>query len=156
MGTTDEAPKRRRRVRRLAPADPTCVVGYVRVSTEEQAREGLSLSAQEAKLRAYCDLYELELVAVVSDAGVSAKSLERPGLASALAALESGAAEGGGDGINGSRSRVAGYSFLPGVGSAIAGISLRRLTFLRLPIQSRSPARVAELVDAQVSEACPH
>lgn len=70
------------------------VIGYVRVSTEEQAREGLSLSAQEAKLRAYCALYDLELVDVVSDAGVSAKTLDRPGLASALAALESGAAEG--------------------------------------------------------------
>jgi DNA invertase Pin-like site-specific DNA recombinase len=29
------------------------VVGYVRVSTEDQAREGVSLAAQQAKLEAY-------------------------------------------------------------------------------------------------------
>lgn len=70
------------------------VVGYVRVSTEEQAREGVSLDAQEAKLRQYCALYDLELVAVVRDAGASAKSLDRTGLREALAALDSGRAEG--------------------------------------------------------------
>jgi DNA invertase Pin-like site-specific DNA recombinase len=30
------------------------VIGYVRVSTEDQAREGVSLDAQEQRLRAYC------------------------------------------------------------------------------------------------------
>ena len=70
------------------------VLGYVRVSTQEQANEGVSLAAQEAKLRAYCAALDLELVAVVADAGVSAKSLERPGLTQALALLDSGAAEG--------------------------------------------------------------
>lgn len=70
------------------------VVGYVRVSTEEQAREGVSLDAQEAKLRQYCALYELELVAVIRDAGASAKTLDRPGLSQALAALDTGEAAG--------------------------------------------------------------
>lgn len=46
-------------------------VGYVRVSTEEQADEGVSLDAQEARLRAYCALRGLELVAVHRDEGVS-------------------------------------------------------------------------------------
>lgn len=68
-------------------------VAYVRVSTDEQAREGVSLAAQEAKIRAYCDLYDLELVRVVVDAGQSAKSLSRPGLQEALALLDSGEAE---------------------------------------------------------------
>lgn len=68
-------------------------IGYIRVSTEEQAREGVSLAAQEAKLRAYADLYDLELVAVVVDAGVSAKTLNRPGLQEALAKLDAGEAE---------------------------------------------------------------
>lgn len=68
-------------------------IAYVRVSTEEQAREGVSLAAQEAKIRAYAELYDLELVDVVIDAGVSAKTLKRPGLQQALAALESGEAE---------------------------------------------------------------
>lgn len=68
-------------------------IGYIRVSTEEQAREGVSLAAQEAKLRAYAALYDLELVAVVVDAGVSAKTLNRPGLQEALAKLDAGEAE---------------------------------------------------------------
>ncbi|MEM1348861.1 MAG: recombinase family protein [Myxococcota bacterium] len=53
-------------------------VCYVRVSTEEQASEGVSLDAQRAALQAYCALRQMELVEVVSDEGVSAgKSLDR-------------------------------------------------------------------------------
>jgi len=54
------------------------------VSTEEQASEGLSLVDQERRIRAYCSLYGLDLVRVVTDAGVSAKTLERDGLAEVL------------------------------------------------------------------------
>jgi DNA invertase Pin-like site-specific DNA recombinase len=50
---------------------PTAIA-YIRVSTEEQANEGVSLAAQEAKIRAYCTLRGLDLVEVVVDAGVSA------------------------------------------------------------------------------------
>lgn len=60
------------------------VVGYVRVSTEEQAAGGLGLEAQQAKIRGYCDLYELDLVAVLSDPGFSGKSLDRPAMREAL------------------------------------------------------------------------
>lgn len=70
------------------------VVAYVRVSTEEQASHGVSLAAQEAKLRSYCELYDHELVEVVVDAGQSAKSLNRPGLQQALGMLKSGEAQG--------------------------------------------------------------
>jgi DNA invertase Pin-like site-specific DNA recombinase len=65
-------------------------VGYVRVSTEEQSTEGASLGAQEAKVRAYCALHELELVGIERDSA-SGKSLERPGISSALALVRSGA-----------------------------------------------------------------
>ena len=51
---------------------PTAVVAYVRVSTEEQANEGVSLDAQEARIRAYCAMRGLNLVEVIIDAGVSA------------------------------------------------------------------------------------
>lgn len=71
----------------------TRVVGYVRVSTEMQANEGVSLEAQRAKITAYCIAMDLDLVAIVEDAGVSAKSLDRPGLRSALAMLTSGKAQ---------------------------------------------------------------
>lgn len=70
------------------------VVGYIRVSTEEQASSGQSLDAQRAKLTAYAALYDLELVEIVEDAGVSAKTLNRPGLQRALELLDSGEAEG--------------------------------------------------------------
>jgi site-specific DNA recombinase len=65
----------------------TRTVAYVRVSTEKQADKGVSLEAQEAKVRAYAQLYDLELVEVVVDAGASAKTLQRPGLERALAML---------------------------------------------------------------------
>ena len=37
-------------------------VGYCRVSTSEQAEEGISLDAQREKIRAYCVLKNLELI----------------------------------------------------------------------------------------------
>ena len=69
------------------------VIGYIRVSTEEQAVNGQSLDAQRAKLEGYAALYDLDLVEVIVD-GVSAKSLNRPGLQDALAKLRRGAADG--------------------------------------------------------------
>jgi site-specific DNA recombinase len=64
------------------------VIGYTRVSTEEQATSGVSLAAQADKIRAYCGLYDLELGGIVEDAGASAKSLDRPGLRRVLAMLD--------------------------------------------------------------------
>ncbi len=75
-------------------SERTKVVGYLRVSTEGQADKGVSLDAQRAKVEAYAALYDLELVAVVEDAGASAKTLNRPGLQRALAMLEDGEAGG--------------------------------------------------------------
>lgn len=51
--------------------DRMAAVGYVRVSTEEQATEGVSLAAQEERIRAYCILAGLTLTAVYIDEGVS-------------------------------------------------------------------------------------
>lgn len=47
-------------------------VGYIRVSTEEQGQEGLSLDTQSARIKAYCGFAGLELVAILEDAGISA------------------------------------------------------------------------------------
>jgi DNA invertase Pin-like site-specific DNA recombinase len=69
-------------------------IGYVRVSTDQQATDGVSLDAQDAKIRAYCDLYGIELVGIEVDAGESASTLKRPGLARALAALDAGTVSG--------------------------------------------------------------
>ncbi|MEO5358745.1 MAG: recombinase family protein, partial [Nitrospirae bacterium YQR-1] len=42
--------------------NPSQAIGYVRVSTIEQATEGISLDNQKAKIRAYCELNGLTLV----------------------------------------------------------------------------------------------
>lgn len=47
-------------------------VGYVRVSTEEQSREGVSLEAQVERIREYCRFHKLELRGICRDEGISA------------------------------------------------------------------------------------
>jgi len=71
----------------------TRAIGYVRVSCESQSERGVSLAAQEAKLRSYAALYDVTLVEVIVDAAASARSLDRPGLQRALAALKRGDAD---------------------------------------------------------------
>ncbi len=66
------------------------VIAYVRVSTEEQAVSGLGLVAQEAAIRTECERRRLDLLTIHTDAALSAKSLDRPGLAEALADLDAG------------------------------------------------------------------
>lgn len=56
------------------------VVGYVRVSTEEQAEQGLGLQAQRDRIAAYCLARGWQLAGIIEDAGVSASTLERPGM----------------------------------------------------------------------------
>lgn len=69
-------------------------IGYVRVSTDEQAAEGYSLAAQRAKLEQYTSLHDMSLMTVCSDEGLSGKRCDnRPGLQHALDALKSGTAE---------------------------------------------------------------
>ena len=46
---------------------------YMRVSTEDQAREGFSLLEQKERLEAYCKLNNFEIVDYYEDAGISAK-----------------------------------------------------------------------------------
>lgn len=53
-------------------------IGYIRVSTNEQTKEGISLSCQENKIRTYAELEELELVGILKDEGKSGKNLNRP------------------------------------------------------------------------------
>lgn len=66
-------------------------IGYIRVSTEQQAEEGVSLAAQKAKIAAWCEVNDYELVDVHVDAGISGKSMDkRQGLRDALAAVKKG------------------------------------------------------------------
>lgn len=58
---------------------------YIRVSTEEQATEGQSVSAQIETLKQYCTLYNIEIVNIYKDLGISGKETKnRPGLANLL------------------------------------------------------------------------
>lgn len=63
-------------------------VGYCRVSTEEQAREGLSLEVQKAKIKQYAELHNLELLKVITDEGKSGKDLNRPGVDEILSLIK--------------------------------------------------------------------
>ena len=65
-------------------------VGYTRVSTDKQAEKGVSLDAQLEKIRAMAVVQGAEVLDVIQDAGESAKSLERPGMARLLAMVDAG------------------------------------------------------------------
>jgi DNA invertase Pin-like site-specific DNA recombinase len=66
-------------------------IGYVRVSTDGQAEQGVSLEAQEAKIRAMATVQGAELFEVIVDGGESAKN--RPGLQRLLAVVDSSKVE---------------------------------------------------------------
>ena len=65
-------------------------IGYVRVSTDKQAEQGVSLEAQEAKVRAMATVQGAELLDVIVDGGESAKSLNRPGLQRVMSLVNAG------------------------------------------------------------------
>ena len=65
-------------------------VGYVRVSTDKQADQGVSLDAQAEKIRAMAIVHDRELLDIIVDGGESAKSLNRPGMAKLLAMVDAG------------------------------------------------------------------
>jgi site-specific DNA recombinase len=68
-------------------------IGYVRVSTTEQAEEGLSLANQREKVEAFCKAKEWKLVDILADEGASAKDLNRPTLQELLRSVAGGEAE---------------------------------------------------------------
>ena len=69
------------------------VAVYVRVSTEEQAREGYSISAQKERLTAYCMSQGWEIVNFYVDDGYSAKNMDRPELKRMLKHIQEGIIE---------------------------------------------------------------
>ena len=63
-------------------------IGYIRVSTEAQANEGVSLDTQRAKIAAWCVVNDIELTTCFVDAGLSGKrSDNRPELQRAIDAV---------------------------------------------------------------------
>lgn len=70
---------------------PEVVVGYIRVSTDEQGERGLGLAAQEATIRAECDRRGWRLLEPVRVDVASGKSrARRPQLADALDLVRDG------------------------------------------------------------------
>ena len=63
---------------------------YVRVSTQEQAREGHSLQEQEDRLRAFCTAKGWNIVRVYVDGGFSGANIERPELKRMLKDIDDG------------------------------------------------------------------
>jgi DNA invertase Pin-like site-specific DNA recombinase len=66
------------------------VLGYVRVSTDEQTNSGAGLEAQRRAIVAECERRGWHLVEVIEDGGFSAKDLRRPGVQEALRVLKAG------------------------------------------------------------------
>jgi DNA invertase Pin-like site-specific DNA recombinase len=70
------------------------VIGYVRVSTDEQHASGAGVSAQRAAIRTECERRGWHLLRIIGeDSGASSATLERSGLQQVLDILDRGAAD---------------------------------------------------------------
>ena len=66
------------------------VVAYLRVSTSEQVRDGISLPRQKNLIEAYCSLKNLPKVRFIVDEGVSGFKSNRPGYQQVIELIQSG------------------------------------------------------------------
>ena len=62
------------------------VIGYIRVSTDEQATEGISLEVQRDRIIHYCQQFRLNLLDIYQDEWTG-KEIARPGLQAALSQM---------------------------------------------------------------------
>src|SRR5436309_761433 len=73
-----------------AASSVVVAVAYLRVSTEDQAREGFSIQAQGTRIRAYCAAKGYALVREFVDDGFSGRTTNRPGFRDLLGAIRDG------------------------------------------------------------------
>ena len=66
------------------------VGGYIRVSTQEQAKEGYSIPAQTKCLKSYCSARNWILHELYIDPGYSGAKMERPALQKMLSDIKKG------------------------------------------------------------------
>ena len=66
------------------------VVIFVRVSTQEQAKEGYSIGEQIERLNKYCDAMQWTIVETYIDPGYSGGDTDRPGLNTMIKAIQNG------------------------------------------------------------------
>ncbi len=87
--------RQRRKAARKTRQRPR-LIGYARVSSDEQARNGVSLSSQRQRIRAYAEANDCELIRVASDDGVSGFKApdKRPAMARALESIKNSEADG--------------------------------------------------------------
>jgi site-specific DNA recombinase len=77
--------------RRNTPKENRLTIGYVRVSTQEQADRGFSLDAQRERLAAYASATQCRSInEFIVDDGYSGGTLERPGILKLLSMVRSG------------------------------------------------------------------
>lgn len=67
----------------VVPESAPKAIGYIRVSTEEQKRDGISLHAQKERIIAYCAFFKYDLIAIYQDDSTGF-DMNRPGLHSAF------------------------------------------------------------------------
>ncbi len=70
------------------PGGSMRVLGYVRVSTDEQSESGAGLAAQRSAILAEVERRDWNLVDVLEDAGYSGRDFKRPAVMTAMAMLE--------------------------------------------------------------------
>ena len=73
-------PKALRKLKLLKRGDDCMkdrVVGYVRVSTQGQVKDGYSLAYQTEEIQRYCARHKLELLDLYKDEGISGRRLMR-------------------------------------------------------------------------------
>ena len=63
---------------------------YIRVSTDDQVREGFSLGEQQEKLEQLCKYKDFKIYKVYKDAGISAKDMHRPAFQKMLEDMRAG------------------------------------------------------------------
>ena len=62
--------------------------GYMRVSTDEQVKEGVSLGNQEQKIRLFCQAKDWDLIEIYRDEGKSGKDLKRDNMQRLMAEVQ--------------------------------------------------------------------
>lgn len=67
----------------VVPESASKAIGYIRVSTEEQKRDGISLDAQKERIIAYCAFFKYDLIAIYQDDSTGF-DMNRPGLHAAF------------------------------------------------------------------------
>lgn len=70
------------------------VIGYIRVSTDEQATNGHGLASQDQAIRAACERRGWTLLDLVAEEGRTASNLDRPVLREVLERIAAGEADG--------------------------------------------------------------